>query len=96
MIKIIARKSTVLIMAVALVAGTAGCKDKDKPKTEEPVVTEEETDNDYSDEYEDEYEDESEGEGEDNTDEYPYPEMDYEADSIGMTVHLPVEYTHTI
>ena len=59
MIKIIARKSTVLIMAVALVAGTAGCKDKDKPKTEEPVVTEEEIDNGYSDENKDVTEEES-------------------------------------
>lgn len=94
--KIITGKLTVLIMAIALAAGTAGCADKDKPQTEEPVVTEEETDNDYSDEYEDGYEDEDEDDGEDTSDEYPYPEMVYEADSIGMAVTLPVEYTNTI
>lgn len=96
MIKIIARKSTVLIMAVALVAGTAGCKDKDKPKTEEPVVTEEETDNGYSDENKDVTEEESQDDGEDTSVEYLYPEMDYEANNIGMSVHLPVEYIDTI
>lgn len=96
MIKIITRKLTVFIVAAALVAGIAGCKDKDIPKTEEPVVTEEETDNDYSDEYEDGYEDEAEDDGEDTSDEYPNPEMVYEADSIGMAVTLPVEYTNTI
>ena len=47
--RIIAGKLTVLIMAIALAAGTAGCGDKDKPQTEEPVVTEEETDNAVSD-----------------------------------------------
>ncbi len=92
MIKIITRKFTVLILAVALTAGTAGCGDKDKPKTEEPVVSEEDTDIDYSDENEDEAGDD----GEDAPDEYPNPEMVYEADSIGMAVMLPVEYTNTI
>ncbi len=96
MIKIILRKITVLILAVALAAGVTGCGDKDKPQTEEPVVSEDETDNDNSDDDQDDANEDSEDDSEDTSDENPNPEMDYEADNIGMTVHLPVEYTNTI
>ncbi len=43
MLKIITKRITVFVMAACLVVGFAGCGDKDKPKTEEPVVSEEET-----------------------------------------------------
>lgn len=83
-------------MAACLVAGFAGCGDKDKPKTEEPVASEDETDNDYSDDDQDDVGEAGEDESKNASDEYPNPEEDYEADNIGMTVHLPVEYTNTI